>query len=876
MDLTAVLQAAQSADSNARQQAEQTLTAASSSSFPSYLASLAGELANGEKPESVRQIAGILLKNALDSPGADATKKGEQAQRWLQLEGGVKQHIKQSLLATLPAKEPSARHTAALVLAKVAAIELPTQQWPDLVKLLLSNMSVTPPDTGLRQSTLQTLGYICEEMAAIHDDVLSQEEINAVLTAVVQGMQKNEMDNDVRLAATVALYNALEFAHSNFNNDSERNYLMQVICEGTNSQDVRVREASFECFVKIASSYYDKLPPYMDTIFQLTHNAVKNDEEDVAKQAIEFWCSICEEETAIQEDIDDGDTSQVHHRFVAKALQPLVALLLEQLVKQEEGQDLDDTVWNVSMAAGVCLGLVAMTVRDDIIPLVITPFVQPNIDKNTGPDDWRYREAATFVFGCILEGPSPDQLAQLVVLGLNFLLQAMKDQKVQVRHTTAWTIGRIFEFVHGSGANPPVITPANLPPIIETLLAAFKDEHHIAEKVCYAFSQLAAGFKDSDTASPLSPYFKDIVQALLETAARQAESTRLQAQAFEAINEVVRCASPDTLPMVGQLIPLMINKLNETLAQQPSTPEAIERQSEIQGLLCGVLQVIIQKLSETDATKPGVLQFGDAIMEVLLRVFACRSATVHEEALLAVGAFTYTTGKQFVKYMDSFFPVLQTGLTNHQDWQVCQVSVGVLGDVCRAIEEAVAPYCDRVMAVLLANLQSDAVHRNIKPQILSAFGDVALAIGDKFEAYLSHCLTMLASAQALSVQQQQTGDEDFFDYNNLLRHGILEAYSGILNGLSRDKVNQHLVGAATGAIDFVEYLFNDKANQDSTVNKTAVALLGDLASSLTGVGALFQQKPAVVQFVREAQASSDAGLSDTADWAAQVIQKCMA
>lgn len=35
------------------------------------------------------------------------------------------------------------------------------------------------------------------------------------------------------------------------------------------------------------------------------------------------------------QDIDDGDTSQVHHRFVSKALQPLVALLLEQLVKQD-------------------------------------------------------------------------------------------------------------------------------------------------------------------------------------------------------------------------------------------------------------------------------------------------------------------------------------------------------------------------------------------------------------------------------------------------------------------------------------------------------------------------------------------------------------
>lgn len=41
-------------------------------------------------------------------------------------------------------------------------------------------------------------------------------------------MQKNEEEDSVRLAATEALYNALEFAHSNFSNESERNYLMQV------------------------------------------------------------------------------------------------------------------------------------------------------------------------------------------------------------------------------------------------------------------------------------------------------------------------------------------------------------------------------------------------------------------------------------------------------------------------------------------------------------------------------------------------------------------------------------------------------------------------------------------------------------------------
>ena len=88
--------------------------------------------------------------------------------------------------------------------------------------------------------------------------------------------------------------------------------------------------------------------------------------------------------------------------------------------------------------------------------------------------------------------------------------------------------------------------------------------------------------------------------------------------------------------------------------------------SRAQGLLCGVLQVIVQRLSEQEASKAGVLQFADAIMESLLAVFGCRNATVHEEAMLAAGALTYACGPQFVKYMERFFPVLEMGLTNHK------------------------------------------------------------------------------------------------------------------------------------------------------------------------------------------------------------------
>lgn len=81
---------------------------------------------------------------------------------------------------------------------------------------------------------------------------------------------------------------------------------------------------------------------------------------------------------------------------------------------------------------------------------------------------------------------------------------------------------------------------------------------------------------------------------------------------------------------------------------------------------------------------------------------------------------------------------------------MCQISVGVLGDISRALEDQLQPYCNRLMQILLENLQSDAVNRNVKPQILSAFGDIALAIGDKYEIYLSAVLGMLQSAQVSS------------------------------------------------------------------------------------------------------------------------------
>ena len=63
----------------------------------------------------------------------------------------------------------------------------------------------------------------------------------------------------------------------------------------------------------------------------------------------------------------------------------------------------------------------------------------------------------------------------------------------------------------------------------------------------------------------------------------------------------------------------------------------------------------------------------------------------------------------------------------------------------------VGGFTDEIMEVLLSNLGNNSVHRTVKPQILSVFGDVALAIGPEFRKYLEHVLqTLMQVRQRLS------------------------------------------------------------------------------------------------------------------------------
>ncbi|XP_069697623.1 importin subunit beta-1 isoform X3 [Periplaneta americana] len=871
LQLIQILEKTVSPDKNELEAAQNYLEQAAQNNLPEFVKTLSDILYHGGNSPVARMAAGLQLKNTLTSK--DPAVKTQYQQRWLAFPEETRAYVKKNILAAL-GTENNRPSSAAQCVAYVAVAELPVGQWPELIQVMVNNV-ISPTSTEMmKEATLEGIGYICQDIE--HEVLVSQS--NQILTAIIHGMRQNEPSNHVRLAATTALLNSLEFTRANFDKESERNFIMEVVCEATQSSDTQVRVAALQCLVKIMSLYYQYMETYMgQALFPITLEAMKSDIDEVALQGIEFWSNVSDEEVDLaiedSEATEAGRPPQRTSRFYAKgALQFLVPVLMQKLTKQEEYDDEDD--WNPSKAAGVCLMLLATCCEDDIVPFVL-PFVKDNIKSA----DWRYRDAALMAFGSILGGLDPTTLKPLVEQAMPTLIESMYDSSVVVRDTAAWTFGRVCEIIPEAAINETYLKP-----LLESLVNGLKSEPRVAANVCWAFTGLAeASYEQAEgneeQAQPetycLSQYFEFIVQRLLETTDRHdGAQANLRSAAYEALMEMVKNSPRDCYVTVQRTTMVILDRLQQVLQMETHIQSHSDRAqyNDLQSLLCATLQSVLRKVTPEDAP-----QISDAIMTALLQMFnsnSCKAGGVQEDALMAVSTLVEVLGEGFLKYMEAFKPFLCLGLKNHAEYQVCGAAVGLTGDICRALKNKVLPYCDEIMMLLLENLGDNTVHRSVKPQILSVFGDIALSIGAEFKKYLDVVLQTLVQASQAQVDRT---DYDMVDYLNELREGVLEAYTGIVQGLKGDGSTpspdvQLLEPHVPFIVQFITVVAQDTDHSDSNVAACA-GLVGDLCTAFGSKMLPLLDVEPINDLLTQGRRSRASKTKTLATWATKEVRK---
>ncbi|KAJ2953692.1 hypothetical protein O0L34_g1309 [Tuta absoluta] len=871
LTLIQILEKTISPDRNELEAAEKYLDHAAVTDFTTFIKMLSDVLVQGGNSQVARMAAGLQLKNHLTSK--DITLKQQYQQRWLSQPEDIRLYIKKNILAAI-GTENSRPSSAAQCVAYVAVAELPVGQWNDLIPILLENV-VNAQSTELkREATLEAIGYICQEIDA---EVLT-EQSNPILTAIIHGMRSTEPSNHVRLAATQALLNSLEFTKANFDKENERNFIMEVVCEATQSTDMRISVAALQCLVKILSLYYQYMEPYMgQALFPITLEAMKSDVDEISLQGIEFWSNVSDEEIdlAIEEAeaVDAGRPPARTSKFYARgALQYLAPILMQKLTKQDDSDD--ELEWNPSKAASVCLMLLSNCCEDDIVPHVL-PFINSNI-KN---ENWRYREAALMAFGSILGGLEANTLKPLVEKAMPTLIEAMYDSSVAVRDTAAWTFGRICEIVPEAAINETYLKP-----LLESLVNGLKAEPRVAANVCWAFTGLAeAAYEAADCGESNQPqtycmsnYFDFIIQRLLETTDRQdAAQHNLRSAAYEALMEMVKNSPADCYITVQKTTMVILERLQQVLQMENhiSTQADRSQYNDLQSLLCATLQSVLRKVTSEDAP-----QISDAIMTALLTMFAGnagKAGGVQEDALMATSTLVEVLGEGFLKYMDAFKRYLYMGLKNHQEYQVCIAAVGLTGDICRALKSKVLPYCDEIIVLLLENLGDPSIHRSVKPQILSVFGDIALSIGPDFAKYFDVVMQMLLQASNAQVDRN---DYDLVEYLGELRESVLEAYTGIIQGLkgaSGEVVRADVALVEPHVPAIVNFMMTVACEPERTDSHMSVVagLTGDLCTVFgVRVLPLLETRP-LLDLLQAARRSRTPRTKTLANWATKEIRK---
>ncbi|KAF3926976.1 Transportin-2 [Dactylellina cionopaga] len=864
MEIAQVLENTIAADATTRQAAEQRLQSAAQENFPAYLEGLSQQLANEQNTPVVRAAAALVLKNEFS--GRDIARLAENQQKWVKLEPPVKENIRGMALGTLATADRQSVSSAAQFVAALAAIDLPLRQWETLMPALVQN--VNTGSDNLKMASLTTIGYICE----FEDDNLREslsQHSNAILTAVVQGARKEEPNNDVRYAAMRALSESLEFVRSNFETEGERNYIMQVVCEATQSTDSRIQQSAFGCLNRIMSLYYDKMRFYMEkALFGLTVHGMKSEDEEVAKLAVEFWCTVCEEELTIEEDNSEAamnglDATRPFFNFARVATNEVVPVLLDLLTKQDE--DATDDEYNISRASYQCLCLYSQTVGGLIITPVLT-FVELNLRH----ENWRMRDAAVSAFGAIMEGPDVKMLDPLVKQALPVLVAMMSDKVVMVKDSAAYALGRICECC-GSAIEANV----HLQGLISALFTGLNDNTRMAGSCCWALMNLAESFggeSSTQPENPLSKHFADSVQALLRATERADADNQLRTAAYEVLSSFVTNVGTDQIPLIAQfLLEHLLARLEKTVEMQKQIVSSDDRVTleEMQTSLASVISVIINRLDKE------VAPYADRTMQVILQTLQSlpTTSTVPEALFGTVGAMANALEDGFGKYLDAFTPFLYSALRNLEDAQLCSTSIGLVSDIVRSVGEKAIPHCDDFMNFLLNNLRSNHLNQQYKPAILQCFGDIAQSITGAFETYLQVVMQVLQ--QASFIQITPDSSIDMLDYVLSLREGIMDAYDGVIIAMKSSGKAPLLVTFVQAIFVFLETIARDP-NRTEALLRSAMGVLGDLADAFpNGEFAQLFRSEWVMPMIKDIRANREfsSRTQDTARWAKEQVRR---
>lgn len=715
--------------------------------------------------ETTRSLSCIVLKNNV-------------RKHYHNFPNELKDFIRKKSLELLTDSSSVIRATVGILITNVAAcgeLYTWTELLPTLGQLLNSN------EIEIVESAFNALHRICEDLA----ENLCTENFNETLEAMLLRFIEffKHPNAKIRNHALICVTQFVPIEAKPIINMMEK--YVEALFSLANDQDKEVKKNVCRSLVALCETRPETLAYQLDTVIQYMIARSKDEEEDIALEACEFWLSVTESEYGkiilrqylpqlipffmekmrhSAEDIEqmraeieddymipdkDDDIKPRHYRSkgqcfssrapggeVANTESQDISDLDEADLENEDDRDDDDdddetgsgASWNIRKCTAAALDCLAHTYGDEILP-----FVFQELQKTLNHDDWVVKEAAILAIGAVAEGSSNGMTPHLPSL-VPYLVNRLSDKHPMVRSITCWTTSRYTYWII---KNPE---ERHFALVVEGLRACILDNNkRVQEAACSAFATLAEG-----VGLELVPYLDGILSTLMQAFDKYQHKNLLNL--YDAVGTLAESVKQhlNQQKYIDMLMPPIIKNWNMLNDSDRDLFPLLECLSSIAVALCEGFK------PHSEAVFRRCLSLVEQNIQQAIAYNINPEANDMPNKDFMIAALDLLSGlaeglKGQITDLVASSNVIELTLQCMIDPlpEVRQSSFALLGDLTKACFNLVHPHIPQIMTPLAQNLQFD--HVSVCNNATWAIGEIAVHMGPEIRQYVPMVLGPLLS-----------------------------------------------------------------------------------------------------------------------------------
>lgn len=718
-----ILQNALQPDGDVRADAERTIKSLIQSNFQDFLSVFVQVMLDPTVPGTSRHICSIIIKNSLHSKN-QRIQKGYES-NWM----GCTQQFRTELIKLLESSLGLGERMVLFNLTKTLGSIIRIETVHGTGYNFFADMMALVQTRGYAVGALETVSHACDQLYEETTYAFSEDEKHLVYSIGVYGLQGSHegesRDRQLLISTLRCILSSLELYEGILVNEGRRTeFLCKILGCARNDQEV------FELSLEVLNRFVDvcRIPDTELSAVCQFYISLFTANTETPLQLFEFWSLLI--------DMERYD-----------CIRNFMGVLIPNLLRCVRKEEASDTEWSAHKAA--CSLLETLNERTGAF-LITDHFCQSFItDCMQSLDPDRHAVAET-IAGCIC-GPGADEFVYGMLPGM------LMDLDIPgCVNESLFALARVCE-------KDIACTVSYLPAIVEKCGTIIGSKSEASVNAIWVYHAILVSMKTGvvkDAENVVLYHYANILSALIcKLDQSQPEEYSLRNALNTTLSELITSCPPTHKQLLDQLESYLYGKIFATIGLVKNSSQ--ERALQLDDVLCSFVILLESNLSMKRVFD--VVPLCNAFVECLL----LPEMLVRGEVYIAMSKLL----SHFSIHLKKFITFMLRDISSKEMF-VIKASINLLSDCAVFLESNFIEFTGTVIPALVNAISSQDIPLELKPDVITSLGDIALAVGRSFEPYLSLAVLLFSQINTLN----RAGDEDYVDS---LRRSVLKLFSCI-------------------------------------------------------------------------------------------------